>query len=391
MLHNRWIILALLFLVRAGMGVQFQLVPSLAPLFIESFALTVAEIGLLIGIYQAPGIFLALPGGTVARRFGDKRVVLAGLALMTVGGLVMVAARNGEILLAGRLIGGAGGILMNVVMTKMVTDWFAGREMNTAMAIYVNSWPCGIALALVVLPGLAEYAGLVAGVLAVVVYCAVALAGMALLYAPPPAVPTSGAAATGWPDARVIVALLLAGSVWGLYNAGLAVVFSFGSLMLAERGYSMVAAGAVTSIVLWVAALSVVLGGVIADKSGRPGGVIALSLAGFALAMLLASRSDAVTVIFAVMGLVGGLGAGPVMSLAAQVLTPATRAVGMGIFFTFYYAIMMCAPWLAGTLAEIFGSARVAFDAGAAALLLAFPFWGVFHMMQKALRARQVV
>ncbi|MFD2857382.1 hypothetical protein ACFSZS_25305 [Seohaeicola zhoushanensis] len=62
MLHNRWIILALLFLVRAGMGVQFQLVPSLAPLFIESFALTVAEIGLLIGIYQAPGIFLALPG-----------------------------------------------------------------------------------------------------------------------------------------------------------------------------------------------------------------------------------------------------------------------------------------------------------------------------------------
>jgi hypothetical protein len=37
-------------------------------------------------------------------------------------------------------------------MTKMVADWFAGKEIATAMAIFVNSWPAGIALGLLTLP-----------------------------------------------------------------------------------------------------------------------------------------------------------------------------------------------------------------------------------------------
>jgi hypothetical protein len=34
--------------------------------------------------------------------------------------------------IAGRLVAGAGGVLLNVQMTKMVADWFAGREIATA-------------------------------------------------------------------------------------------------------------------------------------------------------------------------------------------------------------------------------------------------------------------
>ena len=37
-------------------------------------------------------------------------------------------------------------------MTKMVTDWFAGKEIATAMAIFVNSWPAGVAVSLLALP-----------------------------------------------------------------------------------------------------------------------------------------------------------------------------------------------------------------------------------------------
>ena len=53
---------------------------------------------------------------------------------------------------AGRLIAGTGGVLLNVQMTKMVADWFAGKEIATAMAIFVNSWPAGVALSLLTLP-----------------------------------------------------------------------------------------------------------------------------------------------------------------------------------------------------------------------------------------------
>jgi len=40
--------------------------------------------------------------------------------------------------IAGRLVAGAGVVLLNVQMTKMVADWFAGREIATAMAIFVK-------------------------------------------------------------------------------------------------------------------------------------------------------------------------------------------------------------------------------------------------------------
>jgi len=33
-------------------------------------------------------------------------------------------------------------------MTKMVTDWLAGRELVLAMAVFVNAFPIGIGLAL---------------------------------------------------------------------------------------------------------------------------------------------------------------------------------------------------------------------------------------------------
>jgi len=42
---------------------------------------------------------------------------------------------------AGRLVAGAGGVILSVQMTKMLTDWFAGHEIATAMAIFVNLGP----------------------------------------------------------------------------------------------------------------------------------------------------------------------------------------------------------------------------------------------------------
>jgi hypothetical protein len=47
-----------------------------------------------------------------------------------------------------RLISGMGAVLINVLMTKMVADWFAGREIVPAIRILVASWPLGLALGL---------------------------------------------------------------------------------------------------------------------------------------------------------------------------------------------------------------------------------------------------
>jgi hypothetical protein len=81
------------------------------------------------------------------------------------------------------------------------------------------------------------------------------------------------------------------------------------------------------------------------------------------------SRADAVIATVIALGLLSGQPAGPIMSLLAAVLTPPTRAIGMGIFHTVHYGAMMLGPVVAGAGAKWAGSAAAAFDFGGVALL----------------------
>src|SRR5260370_36988641 len=90
-----------------------------------------------------PGVFFALPGGVIGQRFGERRVVAGSLALMVVGSLVTAAGQGFAVAAAGRLLSGGGAVLMNIGLAKMVADWFAEREVATAMAGVVPSLPGG--------------------------------------------------------------------------------------------------------------------------------------------------------------------------------------------------------------------------------------------------------
>jgi MFS family permease len=359
------------------MAFQFQSVAAVAPLLGNAFGVSLAEIGMLIGLYFAPGVALALPGGAIGQKLGDRRTVLAALLLMLSGGLAMALSASWSIQIAGRLVSGAGGVMLNVQMTKMVADWFFGREIATAMAIFVNSWPAGIALSLLILPIVGTAFGVGAVYLAVVALIALAFLHFVVTYRAPVDKTMAATVTSARLDANAFIAVVAAGMMWGLFNAGFAMIFSFGPSMLVERGWSISAAGSAISIVLWLAVVSVPLGGFLADRSGRPDFVLVASSVAFAVAMIALPRSDAVIPIVIALGLVSGQPAGPILSLPARVLKPETRAIGMGIFYTLYYATMMLAPAVAGVCAKWTGSAASAFDFGAA-VLVACPvlLWG---------------
>ena len=114
MLANRWLILAVLFTARTSMGFQFQSVASVSPFLVDELAIDYAMLGTLIGLYKAPGIFLALPGGMLGKRFGDKQVVLAGLAMMALGGVLVGQADTYATAVFGRTVSGCGGVLLNI-------------------------------------------------------------------------------------------------------------------------------------------------------------------------------------------------------------------------------------------------------------------------------------
>jgi predicted MFS family arabinose efflux permease len=368
MLNNRWGILTVLFIVRATMAVQFSSLGAVAPLLSSELGFSIADVGILIGLYHAPGIALALPGGAFGQRFGDKATVLGALALMLAGGVLMALAPSWPLQITGRLVAGAGAAMMSVVLTKMLTDWFAGKETATAMAIFINSWPVGIALSLLLLPLLGTRLGVSAVHLGVAAFIGSCMLLLGICYRAPPDTVQSQPASQHL-GRGVVVALVTAGLIWGFFNIGFAMIFSFGPSLLVEHGWSIAAAGSAISIVLWISAVTVPLGGFLADRFRRPQQIIVVSCVAFGALLLVLPRSGAVIATVMALGAISGLPAGPIMSLPAKVLQPGTRAIGMGLFFTVFYVCMMLGPAAAGAIGKWAGSAASALDFGAAMIL----------------------
>lgn len=379
-MSERWSILALLFCVRVTMAFQFQAVAALSPFLMDRFGVGLADIGLLIGLYLSPGIAIALPGGAIGKRFGDKRAVAFGMLLMLAGGLVTALVPGWEAQITGRVLAGVGGCVLNVLMTKMVTDWFTGRELATAMGIFVNSWPVGIAGALLVLPGLADTFGLSATMGLIAGLVAVGLVLLVAYYRPPSNAVAAAEARPSPLRGAALACVLAAGSIWGLYNAALGMVFGFGPAMLIERGWSASASSSTTSIVLWIVSLSVPLGGVIADRLRQRDSVLAFGILSFAALMFVAPGTHQIVPMFVALGVVSGIAAGPIMSLPADVLLAGNRAYGMGLFYALFYLAIFVAPIVAGRVAEAAGRAEAALPFGGWMLLACLLLLGVFRL-----------
>jgi predicted MFS family arabinose efflux permease len=355
---ERWLILAVLFLARTAMAFQFQAVAALSSLVVADFEIDYTQLGLLIGLYLLPGTVIAYPGGLLGQYFGDKRIALIGVTLMVAGGL-LTATEDYPTVLAGRLTSGVGAVLLNVLLTKMTTDWFVGREIGTALALLVSSWPIGIGLALIILPWLAGRASFATALASTAAFAALALILIATIYRVPPVAvappPPSSEEERPRLSLREFGLVSLAGGVWMLFNVGYILVVSFGPALLMSHGLSQQDAGFAISLVSWSLVATIPLGGVLIDRIGHPTAVMMASFAAFGLGTLLVPTAPSLT-LMAFVGAVAGLPAGAMMVLPAEVLRPSNRAAGMGVFFTWYYAGMALLTPVGGILRDASGA-----------------------------------
>lgn len=343
--------LFVLFLARTAVAYQFQTVASDAPFLIAALGIGFAEIGTLIGLYMLPGIVIALPGGVLAQRFGVKRLVLVGLGLMAAGG-ALTASDSTALVFGGRLISGLGAVFVNVLMTKMVTDWFADREIVSAMGLFIVSWPLGIALGLVSFPSLALAFGWSAVMIAAAAVAAVCLLIVALVYrAPPDAVPDSGRLQLDL-TRREWLLVSLAGYMWGSFNAGYIIFISFLPDLFAQRGYPLAESSQIVSLLAWVLIPAVPVAGYLAERISRPNMLMSGSFIVVAMAAAALPATSAPIVPFAIIVLAIGIPAGLIMALSSEALRPENRAAGMGVFYTWHYAAMAVLPAVAGTVRE---------------------------------------
>ena len=247
-----------------------NLSPPFPRFFSQEFALSYAGLGTLVGIYLFPGVIISLPSGVLAQRFGDKKIACLGLAAMTVGGLLMAHADSATFLLIGRLISGTGAVLFNVLVAKMVTDWFQGKEIVTALGILITSWPLGIAIALLVLPAMAGAFSWSASMLMAATVSGVAVVMVAAYYREPHSLADPSGPFHIDLTRREFSLATIAGLVWTSYNVAFVVLLAFGPPYLIASGWGTEAANAIVSIVSWVIIPALPVTACIAERIGRP-------------------------------------------------------------------------------------------------------------------------
>ncbi|HEU4371025.1 MAG TPA: MFS transporter [Methylomirabilota bacterium] len=378
---NRWAALAVVFVTRTSMGFQFQSVASVGPLMIADLGLSYAQLGTLIGLYMLPGAFFALAGGVLGRRFGERRVVVAGLALMVAGGALTAVAGGFTTAVAGRALSGVGAVVMNIALAKLVADWFAGKEVSTAMAIMLTSWPVGLGLAAATLGGVAAATSWRTAIVVTALTAGLGLLLMLLLYRDAPGA-GAGPARAALPRRELLLSLS-AGFAWGCFNASLVAIIAFGPGLLVARGFPLGDAGRVVSLAIWLTMLSVPLGGLVSDRLGRPTLLIAAgSLLAAAVTLFIPAIAPPVLA-FCLVGLAVGAPPGPLMALLPRALAPERLATGLGVFYTMFYVMMALTQPAAGLVRDLAGDPAAPIVFAAAVMAMTVIGLAVFRRLEQ--------
>ena len=373
----------MLFACRTGLGFQFQTLGSVSSSLVSELAFSNTEIGTLIGLFMVPGLLLSLPAGFAGRYFSDRNLVAFGLFCMAAGGLIAAVAQGFGLLALARFAAGIGFVTGTLYMTKMVADWFTGKELATAMGLLVSSWPFGIAMAQIGQTWIAAHHDWRWAFVLAALYCAAGSLAVFKLYRSPPNASRAPAGKISLLPRSELVLTLLAASVWGSFNAGYVVYLSFAPRMLMAGGYSTTQASAVISIASWVMIFSIAVFGQIADRTGQRDRLFYFGASVAILVLLLLPHTEYAVLLSLLFGLIGAAPAGVIMALTAEAMSPQRRAFGMGVFFNVFFLFMAFAPPIAGWLFDRGGNPYWPILFAAAAMAGAVVANMAFRRMQK--------
>jgi MFS family permease len=360
---------------RLAFGFQLQTVATLGPDLMLLLALDFAALGALIGTYLAPGVFVALPSGFLARRFGDRSVAIGSAWLIALGGAIAALAVQqgwGSLPIGlGRATAGIGAVGLSVMQSKMAADRFSPSQLPVGMAVLLGAFPIGIGLAQVVLPPLAAAHGMAAAFWLGAAASALAALWFTLAWTD---APHASPRTLAWPSRREMALVGIAGLIWMVYNAAWFNFMAWMPSLLTVRGHAPWVADAVLSLGTWANLPAMLLGGWVAARYGRSlvfvGGtlVCTASVAGPALV-------DAPILWGMIFGTVAAMPGGLIVELGALSCRPENRAVGMGIFYITYYVGGAAMPALCGMAADWAGDPGGALVFAAAVALLGIPLW----------------
>jgi cyanate permease len=254
------------------------------------------------------------------------------------------------------------------------------------MAVFVNSFPIGIGLALLSLGAVAAALRWQVAFHATAAAALASLLLVAFVYRPHANDGKAGAPGSGQRISRRETALVcIAGAIWGLYNGAFAVMVGFAPNVLVAAGLTAGAASSLVGLTTWLLVASVQAGGIMAQRWGHPNALMLIGIGSWGIGMLLLPTVD--PLILVAIGVLQGLPVGVIMSLPAEVLRPESRAVGMGLFYTWLYVGLAGLPPAAGWVQDLTGHpAAPIYFAGVLVLSIGLLFAAIRGLQARAPR-----
>jgi predicted MFS family arabinose efflux permease len=151
-MSTRWA--AVFVIVGAGIAAALQVGKAAiaAPLLQSDFGIALTAIGWLAGIFALVGLVGGIPTGAFVARFGARRILIIGLLITTAGAALGAATLGLPILFSGRIVEGAGFLLVTVAAPSLLEEVTQPADRDLAFALWSCFIPVGMATAMLVGP-----------------------------------------------------------------------------------------------------------------------------------------------------------------------------------------------------------------------------------------------
>jgi ACS family hexuronate transporter-like MFS transporter len=139
--HFPWIILLVAGMAQLGNALAGQGIAPLAPLIQPELGLSKVQIGIFSSGFFIGSWGVLLIGGALIDRFGVRRMVSLGQAIIGISMLSMMATTSYSQAVVVMMLAGLGGGIVMPGTTKAISEWFSARARGTAMGLKQSAVP----------------------------------------------------------------------------------------------------------------------------------------------------------------------------------------------------------------------------------------------------------
>lgn len=146
---TRWAVVLVAFGAGIVAATHIGKLPPALPIIRSELGASLVLAGWIASMISATGFALGLVAGSLADRFGLRRVLLSGLGLLCAGSLLGATAESGSLMLVSRFIEGLGFTATTVTGAAIIVRTTGPSERRWALGIWSSYLPFGFAGAMV--------------------------------------------------------------------------------------------------------------------------------------------------------------------------------------------------------------------------------------------------